>query len=269
MTLFFTSMTEPLFLLDPSHDNSPVNCDEFHTGWKLSLPSHIRKHAIQVMRLKKGDRLQLSDGRGLRIHASIQDPQSGLVEVVAVGKEPRPIISTVLVQALAKSGHDEQAVDMATQVGVDAVIPWQADRSIAKWKNEKTGRKWDNLLDSASEQSRRAWRPELQACMSSRQLAVYCQEESARGNVVILLHQDALHSWPEIRTQLEHLVRLGHEYRVSVIVGPEGGVSEAEAASFVEAGAKATRLGNNILRASTAGPLALAAMSDVLGRFDG
>ena len=123
------SMTEPLFLLDPDHDDVPVNSDEIHAGWILTLPPHIRRHAVQAMRLGKGDALTLSDGRGLRLRATMVDPESGTAEVVEFGRTPQPTIRLCLIQALAKNGHDEQAIDMATQIGVDRVIPWQADRS--------------------------------------------------------------------------------------------------------------------------------------------
>ena len=157
-------MTDALFLFDPQVDDVPVNSDELHAGWKLTLPAHIKRHAVQAMRLKAGDNLQLSDGNGLRIQAVMADPEAGLAEVVEVGREPEPLTRLALIQALAKTGHDEQAIDMATQIGVDQVVPWQADRSIAKWKVGRTDKKWNSVLDAATEQSRRAFKPQLEAC---------------------------------------------------------------------------------------------------------
>ena len=154
-------MTEALFLLDTEHDDVPVNSDELNAGWKLTLPASVRRHAIQAMRLEDGDELQLSDGKGLRIHAVLRDAQQGIAEVLRFGRESQPTIRLALVQALAKTGHDEQAIDTATQIGVDEVIPWQADRSIAKWKAGRTDRKWRQVLVAATEQSRRSWSPEL------------------------------------------------------------------------------------------------------------
>ena len=79
------SMTEPLFLLDPDHDDVPVNSDEIHAGWILTLPPHIRRHAVQAMRLQSGDALTLSDGKGLRLRATMVDPEQGTAEVVEFG----------------------------------------------------------------------------------------------------------------------------------------------------------------------------------------
>ena len=96
------AMTDALFLLDTDHDDVPVNSDELNAGWRLTLPSSVRRHAIQAMRLKDGDELQLSDGRGLRIHAVLRDAQQGIAEVLRFGKEPQPVTRLALVQALAR-----------------------------------------------------------------------------------------------------------------------------------------------------------------------
>ena len=143
-------MTDALFLLDTEHDDVPMNSDELNAGWKLTLPQSERRHAIQAMRLKDCDEVQLSDGKVLRIHAVLRDAQQGIAEVSSFGKEPKPTTKLALIQALAKTGHDEQAIDTATQIGVDEVIPWQADRSIAKWKAGRTDKKWRQVLDAAT-----------------------------------------------------------------------------------------------------------------------
>ena len=154
------------------------------------------------MRLKAGDSLQLSDGNGLRIQAVMADPEAGLAEVVEVGREPEPLTRLALIQALAKTGHDEQAIDMATQIGVDQVVPWQADRSIAKWKVGRTDKKWNSVLDAATEQSRRAFKPQLEACASSKEVVAICRRACVHGDVVIVLHQDATDTCPAWRRRL-------------------------------------------------------------------
>ena len=199
------AMTDALFLLDTDHDDVPVNSDELNAGWRLTLPSSVRRHAIQAMRLKDGDELQLSDGRGLRIHAVLRDAQQGIAEVLRFGKEPQPVTRLALVQALAKTGHDEQAIDMATQIGVDQVIPWQADRSIAKWKAGRTDKKWRQVLESATEQSRRSWTPQLDDCVTSKQVVAICKRACVHGDMVIVLHQDATKTWEQLETGIAKL----------------------------------------------------------------
>ena len=264
-------MTDAMFLLDPERDDVPVNSDEFNAGWKLTLPSGVRRHAVQAMRLTAGDELQLTDGRGLRLRAVLDDPDQGLAEVVSFHREPRPVTRIALVQALAKNGHDEQAVDVCTQIGVDEVVPWQADRSIAKWKAGRTDRKWGAVLDAAVEQSRRAWRPELGDCVSSKQLVSLCLRANVHGDLVVVLHQDATDTWDRVESLVgdmaDRCLRDARERTVYVVVGPEGGISEEEVAAFVKAGAHSVVLGTNILRASAAGPVAASLLSRALGRY--
>lgn len=264
-------MTDPLFLFDPNSDDVPLNCDEAHAGWKLTLPQGVRRHALQSMRLNAGDTLQLSDGHGLRIHAAIDDANAGLVEILSVGKEPRPITRIGLIQALAKTGHDEQAIDMATQLGVDVVIPWKAQRSIAKWKQGRTERKWHNVLVGATEQSRRSWLPELADPADDDDVAAICKRACVHGDIVIVLHQDATTAWSHVRESIAALadasLQDGRTRTVYVIVGPEGGISDGEVRSFGASGAYSCILGSNILRASLAGPASIALLSEMLGRF--
>ncbi|RBP98325.1 16S rRNA (uracil(1498)-N(3))-methyltransferase [Bifidobacterium aemilianum] len=264
-------MTDPLFLLDTDHEDTPVNYDELDTGWKLTLPKSVSRHAISAMRLEPGDRLQLSDGRGLRIHACLTDKATAQAEVVRFSKEAQPTLRLSLIQALAKSGHDQQAIDAATQIGVDSVIPWQADRSIAKWKPGKSQGHWQQTLRAASEQSRRAWVPQLEDCINSKGVLAVCRRACVHGDMVVVLHQDAACSWKDIEegvaAMAEHCLDDGRPRTINLLVGPEGGISDQEIELFTGAGAMVCQLGDNIMRASLAGPVALSLLSRALGRF--
>ncbi|RSX52474.1 16S rRNA (uracil(1498)-N(3))-methyltransferase [Bifidobacterium callimiconis] len=267
-------MTFPLFLIDPDTDETPVNSDELHDGWVLTLPQTVARHAFKSMRLAEGDRLQLSDGRGLRILATVHDPENRQVRVDEFSREPAAVTRLALVQALAKSGRDEQAIETATEIGVDLVVPWQANRSIVQWKagkEAKAAAKWRQVLDAATEQSRRAWAPELGDKVSSKQIVEMCRRANVHGDMVVVLHQDATDTWngieDKVRAMAERCLDDGRARTVYVVVGPEGGISEEEVAAFVDAGASAVVLGANIMRASSAGPVALALLARVLGRF--
>lgn len=267
-------MTYPLFLIDPRTDEMPVSSDELHSGWVLGVPDSVARHAFRAMRLGTGDRMMLSDGRGLRLLVTVVDPESRQVCVDEVGRVPRPAARLALVQALAKSGRDEQAIETATEIGVDMVVPWQANRSIVQWKGAKEAKalaKWRQTLDAATEQSRRAWSPELGPRTNSKGLERLCREAGERGDLVIVLHQDATDTWEGVEHDVRALADAcradGAPRTVYVVVGPEGGIAEDEVSAFVGAGARAVVLGDNIMRASTAGPVALALLSRVLGRF--
>ncbi|KFI66562.1 16S rRNA (uracil(1498)-N(3))-methyltransferase [Bifidobacterium magnum] len=264
-------MTNPLFLIDQTNDDTPMNSDGLHIGWHLTLPPAVRRHALQSMRLRDGDELQLSNGKGLRIHAQVCDENNGEVRVTSFETEDLPLVRLQLVQALAKNGHDEQAIDVATQIGVDSVVPWQADRSIARWKAGRTDRKWQAVLHAATEQSRRAWEPQLEDCHTSKQLAALCRTITDEGGLMVVLHQDATATWSGIEQQaqkvLNRAVRDERPRTISVVVGPEGGIGDQEIEMFKEAGAQVALLGHNILRASSAGPVALSLLSRTLGRI--
>lgn len=289
-------MTAPLFLTESS-DLPP----SVRNGETLTVPASVVRHAFKSMRLAEGDALDLSDGVGRRLEVEAIDPAQGLVRVVSDRRENPPAVRLGLVQALAKSGRDEQAIEMSTEIGVDVIVPWQANRSIVQWKTgreDKALAKWRQTLVSATEQSRRAFIPELRGKMTSRQLQRFIERESRGGGLVVVLHQDATDTWGGVEERVRSLAanamaagtavgnvvaehacdipaaNAGAGDRASVavptvwvVVGPEGGISEEEVGEFVRAGAHAAVIGSNILRASSAGPVALTLLSRVLGRY--
>ena len=264
-------MTDPLFLL-ADETSSPL--DDLQAGELMTLPADVRRHAIQAMRLGRGDGLQLSDGRGLRIHATVSVPESGQVLVDSSQREPEPPVRLTLAQALAKSGDDEQAVDTAVQLGVGCVIPWQAERSIARFKLGRTERRWQATLLAASEQSRRTWLPRLDPWVRGTQIAERCAAVEAHGGLAIVLHQDADRSWTETQARALEVARRASRTPgahtpcdILVAVGPEGGISDHEVQALEQAGALITRLGDAILRAAVAGPVALTLLRNALGGF--
>ena len=108
-------------------------------------------------------------------------------------------------------------------------------------------------------------------CVTSKQLIAICKRACVHGDMVIVLHQDATKTWSQLEEAIAVLsdkcLQDGRQRTVYVVVGPEGGISDAEIASFTNAGAEACVLGSNILRASTAGPVALSLLARALGRF--
>lgn len=258
-------MTLPLFILrDDVSSRTELPCE---AGQSITLPQAIVSHAIKAMRLTNGDQLQLSDGRGTRVCASVIDSSEGIVHVEDVTKEPEPDVRLGLIQALAKGGRDEQAIEMATEIGVDCVMPWQSQRSIVQWKGNKTAKalgKWKDVLVGAAEQSRRARIPELFEMKTTKQLIPWMSETVEQGDVVVVLHQDATDTWD----QFEHIAQTVAQHRtIWVAVGPEGGISDDEIDQFKSLGAHTLVIGSNILRASSAGSVALTLLSRVLRRY--
>ena len=212
------------------------------------------RHAATVRRTRVGEHLLLTDGGGLRIEAEVVSVGSGTLDlrVVSVTSDPEPSPRLVLVQALAKNDRDDQAIEAATECGVDEVVPWQASRSVVQWRGErgdKAWRNWDAVLVAATKQSRRTRRPVLAPAATSAQLSARIGAAAA----AFVLHEDA-------RMPLAG-VTLPASGDVVVVVGPEGGISPEELAAFEAAGGVPVRLGDTVLRSSSAGPAALAVLS--------
>lgn len=234
------------------------------TGAGVVLDGAEGRHAAAVRRVRPGEHVDLVDGEGLRARTAVAAVRPSEVEltVLSCECEPPPAVPLVLVQALAKGGRDERAVETATEVGVDAVVPWQSERSVVRWsaaKAERGVQRWRAVAGAAAKQARRARvpvvRPHLPSSGASR---VVADTVAADGAVVVLDERADL----PLRE-----VRLPDKGEVVVVVGPEGGLTDAEVATFAAAGAQVARLGPHVLRTSTAGPVALALLAERLGRW--
>ena len=201
-------------------------------------------------------------------------PAALTVECSALEVEDLPAVRLVLVQALAKGDRDELAAETATELGIDAVIPWQSERSIVRWKGERAAKahaKWQSVVTAAAKQARRAWIPEVRDAVDTAGL----QRTVSAADLAIILHEDAvrplrqvLENWRDFNPHLEP----GHDAadrvrEVLLIVGPEGGISPREVTKLCDAGAVTALLGHHVLRSSTAGPAATVLASDILGRW--
>ncbi len=242
------------------------------TGHFLVVDGDEGKHAVRVHRLQPGEELDLVDGQGFRAHCEVAPAgvgcQSGLaVLVTGVLKEPESATELTLVQALAKGGRDEMAVEMATELGVDRIVPWQASRSIVRWghsKQQKGVGRWERLATAAMKQSRRSRLPVVHEPIGSSELAILIREESETGALVLICHESATEG---IRSSLEQAKLASVPPACMIVVGPEGGITDEEVALFKKSGAKVVLLGGNVLRSSTAGPSALVAANVVFGSW--
>ncbi|MDO5720738.1 MAG: 16S rRNA (uracil(1498)-N(3))-methyltransferase [Actinomycetaceae bacterium] len=258
-------MTAPVFFAWEGGASAPSNTAAATSQIPTVLPaSHIvegpEAHHIHVMRLGEGERLDLVDGRGNRAQCTLisSDQRHARVRIDAVAYEGAPVPAITLVQALAKGGRDETAIEMATEVGVDRVIAWQAQRSIVRWagaKREKALNKWRNTLRAATKQSRRSRIPTVEFAGSTKQLI-----SAIDADRVLVLHENASYTLDDI--EVEWFDTPG----ISVIVGPEGGITDDEVAVLEEHGARTVRIGSTVMRSSTAGTVAIALINHMTKR---
>lgn len=256
-------MTAPLFLTDPGR------LDDLGPGDAYVLDGAEGRHAGVVQRKRVGERVDVADGAGVRLTCVVTAVEAGRLdlEVLARDVEPAPVVRLVLVQALAKGDRDELAVEAATEVGVDAVVPWQAMRSVVVWRGERAARsraRWVTTVRTAAKQSRRARVPDVAEAVDTRGLARHVAEVVGAGGRVLLLHEEATVPLGGVELPAPGADRV---VEVLVVVGPEGGVDAAEVELLVASGARPVRLGPHVLRTSTAGPVALAVLAERLGRW--
>jgi 16S rRNA (uracil1498-N3)-methyltransferase len=244
-------VSAPLFLVDrlPPGDSYTLDGPEGH-------------HAATVQRLRVGQDLVLCDGRGGTATAVVTAVGRGTLDLAVTDRRyaspPDPRL--VVVQGIAKGERGELAVQAMTEAGVDEIVPWAAVRSVAQWRRERGARareKWAATAREAAKQSRRAWCPVVSGDPDASTAAVAGRLADAAAGFV--LHEEA-----SARLATADLPVSGE---IVLVVGPEGGIDDSELAAFTAAGAVPVRLGDAVLRTSTAGVAALAVLSARLGRW--
>jgi 16S rRNA (uracil1498-N3)-methyltransferase len=243
------SLNDPVFLVEglPAGESTVLTGSEGH-------------HAARVRRIAPGEQVVLSDGAGGLARCTVRAVAGAGLDLAVVERtySAPPAPRLVVVQALAKGERGELAVELMTEMGVDEVVPWSAGRSIAHWqgdRGEKALLRWRSTAREAAKQSRRAWLPRVAALSGTAGVANRLSAASA----ALVLHQPA-----EVRLAA---VPLPADGDVVLVVGPEGGISPDELDAFTAAGGVPCRLGPSVLRTSTAGAAALAAVSLRLGRW--
>ncbi|MFL6109394.1 MAG: 16S rRNA (uracil(1498)-N(3))-methyltransferase [Marmoricola sp.] len=220
-------------------------------GTSLVLDGDEGRHAATVKRIRVGEQLVLTDGAGTSATCTVTGAAKSSLELT-VGSSSfadRATPTITVVQALPKGDRGELAVEVLTEIDVDRIVPWAASRSVAVWKGERAvkGRaKWEATAREATKQARRSWLPEIAPLASTEDVVSLIAE----ADVAVVLHEDADQPLAE--------VAFDGASSIVVVVGPEGGISDEELLAF--AGARAVRLGTSVLRTSTAGVAAVAAI---------
>lgn len=242
-------MSAPLFLVDALPD-----------GELAALAGPEGHHAAAVQRLRVGERVLLGDGRGAVAGAVVTGTGRSTLDLRITDRrfEPVPPAPLVVVQGIGKGDSSELAVQAMTEVGVDEIVPWPATRSVAKWRAERGERAWRRWALTAREAAKQSRRARLPAVSEPADTAAVAARLGA-ATAGLVLHEEA-------ETRLS-TVSLPSKGEIVLVVGPEGGIAAGELAAFEEVGAIPVRLGETVLRTSTAGVAALAVLSTRLGRW--
>lgn len=232
--------------------------DPLPADGELALPEALAHHAVRVLRLAEGDPLVLFDGRGDEIAARLSVRGKAVFAVLGARSSPQreSPLQLVLVQALATGDKMDWIVQKAVELGVAAIQPIQAERSVLRLSGERMDKRlahWRQIIVAACEQSGRNLLPRIEAPLP---LASWLQ--AARGTNCYMLA-------PGGASGLDRLPRpVGP---VQLMIGPEGGWSAAELAACAAAGCTPVGLGPRVLRTETAGLAAIAALQAWWGDF--
>jgi 16S rRNA (uracil1498-N3)-methyltransferase len=222
-------------------------------GDQVALEGDEAHHAVAVRRMRQGEGLVVTDGLGHRVTGTVSETAKRrlgmLVTEVETVPEPSPALT--MVQALPKGDRGELAVELLTEIGVARIVPWAASRSVAVWRGERGTRslaRWRVTAREAAKQARRAWFPVVTEPATTEDVAALL----AQAALAVVLHEAAE---PPLAS-----LEVPQTGSVVVVVGPEGGLTDEEVSAFASAGGHGVRLGGEVLRTSTAGVAAAAAL---------
>jgi len=231
----------------------------FTVGEQVVLEGAEGHHGATVRRLRVGERAVLTDGQGTRADSVVTEVGRDrlVLAVQSVRVDPPPSPRLVVVQALPKGDRGETAVETLTEVGVDVIVPWSAARCVTQWRDQRGAKalaRWRSTAREAAKQSRRAWHPVVEEPVTTAALV-----RRAAAATTLVLHEAAAVTLADVALPVDGDVLL--------VVGPEGGVTDEEIAALEAAGARAVRLGPEVLRASTAAAVALGALGVLTRRW--
>ena len=238
--------TPALFLLNP-----------LPPGDVIVLDGDEGRHAARVKRVRHGETVLIGDGRGALVSCVAESVGADRLTARVVDRRvvPMPEPRLVVVQALPKGERAELAVELLTELGADEIVPWAAARSVVQWTGERAAKgltRWRRVAAEAAKQSRRPWVPVVAELASTSEVV-------ARARGALVLHDGAALALTGA------VLPVGCD--IILVVGPEGGIAADELAAFTAAGAVPVRLGEPVLRTSTAGAAALAVLSVRIGRW--
>jgi 16S rRNA (uracil1498-N3)-methyltransferase len=227
--------------------------DGVAAGSKVAIEGDEAHHAVAVRRLRVGEPVVLTDGAGVSAIGAVESVGKRVFSVtvhsVAVAVRAEPALTVV--QAIPKGERGELAVEVLTEIGVDTIVPWAASRSVAVWRGERIAKshaKWAATAREAAKQARRSWFPTVAELASTAEVVALL----AHADLAVVLHEDATGSFADLAVPAAG--------RIVVVVGPEGGLAPEELEAFEAVGVLPVRLGSEVLRTSTAGVAACAAL---------
>jgi len=231
------------------------------SGGTFELPPEAAHHAARVLRLREGNQVEMFDGLGNACRGTIVELRGKCVAVggiVTDSTDRESPLRMLLAQALSSSEKMDWVIQKATELGVAEIQPLDTERSVARLSTERADRRlahWRQVAIAACEQCGRNLLPAIHAPLDI--MAWLQQARTLSGTKLILLPQGA--------TSLQEQEK--PQGGVTLLVGAEGGFTDAESASALQCGFAPIRLGARVLRTETAALTGLAALQTLWGDF--
>jgi len=221
------------------------------------------RHAATVRRIRVGERVLLTDGHGAVADCTVTGTARDVLELHIAQRHDVAVATprVTVVQALPKGERSELAVELATEAGADVVIPWQANRCVARWQGAKVDKgvqRWRATAAQAAKQSRRAYVPQIGELHTTAEVAALVGETLTAGGRALVLHESASTPLRSVTFAVPAIV---------LVVGPEGGIDADELAELTDCGAMVVHLGPTVLRTSTAAAVTLGAIGVLTPRW--
>jgi 16S rRNA (uracil1498-N3)-methyltransferase len=211
-------------------------------------------HAARVLRVRAGEAISVADGTGRVVEAVVREVGETVVaDVTGATVVERPVPALTLCQAVPKGDRMDGVVAKAVEIGVARVVPFLAERSIVRWdatKRRRARERWAALARSAAKQARSPHLTEIDEVVEGL--------PTGMGGTVVALHEGA-------STRLREALPAEPPVALTVVVGPEGGLTPAEVDRLRADGSALVTLGGRILRSDTAGLVAATIVGHTYG----
>jgi len=245
----------PLFHMPRFYLDQPLEI-----GMQCELPEDLSHH-IGVLRLKVGDTVTLFNGRGGEFAAtlSVMEKRRATAHIKTFdAREAEPGYALTLAQALPEGAKMDWVIEKAVELGVTALQPLIAARSVVRLSDERANKKlahWRAIVAAAAAQ---CGRNRLPSVVMPQPFATWVAQHDLHPRILLSPRgQQSLTDWARHRAP----------QAVTLIIGPEGGLNEAEEREAIARGALCLSIGSRVLRTETAGVAALAALHAVWGEF--
>ena len=231
---------------------------EYINEEKIIISGSDAHHIARSLRMAEGDSVTVCDGEGVEYVCTLsrirdEECECKIIEK-AISERESPVYIT-LFMAYPKGDKLEVVIQKAVELGASRIVPFESSRCIKRPKAEKQDKQLARLkkiAEEAAKQCGRAKIPDVSAPLSYSEML----REMKKSSLSLLCYED------ECGTNIKTALREAKEKdSIAVIVGSEGGFSEAEAEAARESGAVAVSLGKRILRCETAPSFALSAIA--------